>query len=137
MDNLNKVYNLLVDSNIFLENFRLKNQKAAAMKIDNAFGIFVDYNQIDSLYEEFITVAHEAGHCMTGATHKVSSPMDLVSRHEYRANKWAVHNFLPFENILKAAKAGYESISEMSDFLDLPPEFVHMALDIYRNEGKL
>lgn len=80
---------------------------AATIEVGGRYGIFVDFDQLGDLREFKAALAHELGHCATGCTHRVSSPYDLVCRHEYKANRWAIQRYLPFEALQRAMNAGY------------------------------
>ena len=60
----------------------MEDTKAVTIELNGQYGVFVDFDNISSTAEELVTIAHEAGHCMTGATHKICSPYDLIERHE-------------------------------------------------------
>lgn len=105
--------------------------KAATLEIGQTYGIFLDKDQQFERAELKGILAHELGHCCTGATHKVSSPLDLIARHEYKANRWAYERFLPFEKFQQAAQMGLVDWWEFSEFFDLPEAFVRDAFAYY------
>ena len=76
-------------------------------------------------------IAHEAGHCATGCTHKISSPLDLVAKHEYKANRWAIERYLPFNDINSAIKAGYTEPWELADYFNVTEKFIRKAIRYY------
>lgn len=110
---------------------------ACTMRDDvfNVYGIFADSENFETSDEEFCIMAHEYGHCKSGATHHLSSPLEMIEQHEYRADRAAVHEFLPFEKIDEAFRRGCAELWEIADFLDMPEEFVEKAIEIYRAEG--
>ena len=55
------------------------------------------------------------------------SPLDIVSKHEYRADRKAVLDFLPIEKVKSAIKAGCRSAYEFSEYLDVPEQFIIKA----------
>ncbi len=73
-------------------------------------------------------IAHEVGHCATGCTHKVSSPLDLVEKHEFKANRWAIERYLPFEAMNDAMEHGYVETWALADYFDLSEDFIVMAI---------
>lgn len=62
-----------------------EDKKSAVIKLGDDFAVFMDTSKVDTIAEEAELVAHEFGHVKTGATHSVSSPHDLVEKHEYKA----------------------------------------------------
>lgn len=89
-------------------------------------------SEIKNYDEEFCVLAHEYGHCASGSTHKLYSPLDLIERHEYRADRQSVLEFLPVEMIKKALNKGCIHTHEFAEYLDMPEEFVRLAFKHYR-----
>ena len=76
-------------------------------------------------------IVHEVGHCATGCTHKVSSSLDLISKHEFKANRWAIERYLPFDEMNKAMKLGFVEPWALADYFDFPEEFIIKAIRYY------
>ena len=104
---------------------------AATIEVAGRYGIFVDFDRLGSLQEFKAALAHELGHCATGCTHRVSSPYDLVCRHEYKADRWAVQRYLPFEELQKAVQGGCTEPWQLAEYFQLPEETVRRALNYY------
>lgn len=138
-DLLSYLYERLVEEGVRLFNADTGEQKAITLKNDVAdiYGIFFNYKMFDSSQEEFCVLAHEFGHCKTGATHKLYSPYQLICQHEHRANRAAVHEFLPFKKLQDAFEQGCTEAWEVAEYLDIPEKFVILAIDIYTCEGEL
>ncbi len=82
-------------------------------------------------------IAHELGHCATRCTHKVSSSLDLVEKHEYTANRWAIEQYLPFDAMNDAMEQGYVETWALADYFDLSEDFILKAIKYYTiYEGK-
>ena len=129
--NLDKVYEKIQNNGIEVMRFGLKNIKSVSVEADNRYGIFINYKEIEDTNEEFLVVAHEYGHCMTGSTHPPYSPVDIISKHEYRADRKSILDFLPVDRIKSAIKDGCRSVYEFSEYLDVPEEFVVKAFQHY------
>ena len=129
--NLDKVYQKIQNNNIEVFNFGLPNIKSVSVEADNKYGIFINHKEIADSDEEFLVATHEYGHCMTGSTHPPYSPLDIVSKHEYRADRKAVLDFLPIDKIKSAIKDGCRSVYEFSEYLGLPEQFVIKAFQHY------
>lgn len=104
---------------------------AATVEVAGRYGIFVDFDRLGSLQEFKAALAHELGHCATGCTHRVSSPYDLVCRHEYKADRWAIQRYLPFEELQKAMSAGYTEPWQLAEYFQIPEAAVRRALTYY------
>lgn len=136
MDYLSKVYSKICELGVVLIGTN-NDIKAATIEYQDNYGIFLNYNNFINSAEEFRVLSHEYGHCKTGATHKVYSPYQLIEQHEYRANRAAVLEFLPFGKLLDAAENGCTEVWQIAEYLDMPNEFVTLAINVYKGEGKL
>ena len=74
---------------------------------------------------------HEGGHYATGTTHEVSSPYDLVEKHEYKANKWAVQRALSSDELDDAVAEGYTEIWSLAEHFGVTEEFMRKAVCWY------
>ena len=129
--NLESVYNKIQENGIKVLHFGLKNIKSVSVETNNRYGIFINHNEINNPDEEFVVLTHEYGHCMTGSTHPPYSPLDIITKHEYRADRKAVLDFLPVDKIKSAIKHGCRSAYEFSEYLDVPEQFVLLAFQHY------
>lgn len=129
--NIDKVYDKIQKNGIKVSHFGLPNIKSVSIEVDNRYGIFINHNEIESSDEEFLVATHEYGHCMTGSTHPLYSPLDVISKHEYRADRKAVLDFLPLSKIKSAIKNGCRTTYEFSEYLDVPELFIIKAFQHY------
>lgn len=132
MERLSYLYNKIIENNISLFDYRIPNTCGATIEIDNFYGIFIDYEKIKSLYDEFNCVAHEYGHCISGSTHKLFSKLDLVEKHEYKANKQAILELLPETMIMEAVNKGCQEAWQIAEYLNMPQDFVENAIKLYK-----
>ena len=129
--NINKVYEKIYENNIQVFPFGIDNVKSVSIETNNKYGIFINYDEIKNQDEEFLVTTHEYGHCKSGSTHPLYSPFDIVSRHEYRADRRAVLDFLPIEQIKDAIEHGCKTPFEFSEYLEIPEVFVIKAFEHY------
>lgn len=99
--------------------------------MDRQYAIFIDQSKFSTAREMKGAIAHEVGHCATGCTHKVSSPLDLVEKHEFKANRWAIEHYLPFETINDAIEHGYVEPWALAEYFDVPEDFIIKAIRYY------
>ena len=98
-----------------------------------AWGIFLDADQFLDTRDEYSTMLHECGHYATGTTHAVSSPSDLVARHENRADKWAIAWAVPADELETAVKEGCTEIWDLAERFHVTEDFMKKAVCWYRN----
>ena len=101
---------------------------AATIEWNGAYGIFVDVSRPRDWRQLSWQLAHEVGHCATGCTHKLSSPYDLIARHEYKADRWAITRYLGVEALRRAMAAGCTEPWQLAEYFDLPQSAVEQAL---------
>lgn len=134
MTNLDRLHQWVSDEGIFLFDqhlsFSNKSTKAATVQLHGSdkWGIFLDSKRMDSPAEELSTLLHECGHYATGATHQISSPIDLIERHEYKADKWAVCRWIPAEALDRAVAEGYDQIWSLAEHFGVTEDFMRKAL---------
>lgn len=110
---------------------------AATLEMGGRYAVMVDPVRIRSISRIKGVLAHELGHCATGCTHRVSSPYDLVARHEFKANRWAVEQYLPFAQLREAVAGGLTEPWQLADYFDLPEEQIRWALTYYTEVREL
>ena len=131
MMNVEQVYEKIHNNNIRVFPCDLKDVKAISIEANNKYGIFINYDEIKDYNDEFIVTTHEYGHCMTGSTHPLYSSFDIISRHEYKADRKAILDFLPIEQVKAAIEYGCKTSYEFSEFLEVPEQFVVKAFEHY------
>lgn len=108
---------------------------AVTIYMNGKYGVFLDLDQFETYAQELCILAHEYGHCKTGSTHSVTSPLDLIQKHEYKANKAAVHMLIPYPALCDAINQGYTELWQLAEYFDVTEDFIRVADQIYRNEG--
>lgn len=138
MDKLTQLYEWLHQEGVFLFDrglpFSNKDTKSVSIKLkeDGTWGIFVDAGRLTSRAEEREVLFHEAGHFATGTTHEVCSPFDLIEKHEYKANKWAIKNLIPKDELEKAVREGCSEPWELAEYFDVPQAFMEKAMAFWK-----
>ena len=131
MMDIYNVYKKINDIGVKLFFYDIPQVKAATIEINNKYGIFLNYKEIEDADDEFLVLAHEYGHCASGATHKITSKFETISRHEYRADRKSIIDFLPIEKIQQAIRYGCQTKYEFATFLGVPEDFVIKAFKHY------
>lgn len=106
---------------------------AATLELNGQYGIFLDIDNPAPIPKMKHYLAHELGHCATGCTHRVSSPWDLIARHEYKANRWAFCRYMPVSEVRLALQSGYTEPWQLAEWFGFPQDFVQDALQYYQN----
>ena len=120
------------EEGIRVENVPLSGMKAMSVRDCCAC---LDYAQIDTGEEETTILAHELGHFMTGSFYNIYTKFDSRAKHEYHADKWAVHKLMPHDDIQEAIQSGVRNDWEMAEYFGVTFEFVGRAMEIYKRCG--
>lgn len=130
--NLNDLYNYAVDEDITILDCNAPLTVSVSLMTDNGdCYIGLDYNAIKSKMEERERLAHEIGHCVRGAFYNRYSLLDIKSKHEYRADKWAIEQLLPKEDMESAFECGIVEVWQLAEYFEVSEERVKKAAWIY------
>lgn len=84
--------------------------------------------------EKNCVLAEELGHHYTSSGNILDQSDISNQKQELRARLWAYNKKIGLQGILNAYKARRTSPEEMAEFLDVTPEFLHDALECYRQK---
>lgn len=125
------LYDELNRAGVRFYHWDLEDGQACTLEMDGRYGVFMDFDNIATGAEELVAVAHEGGHVFTGATHKVSSPYDLVAKHEYKADKWAVQRLISAEALDAAVAEGHTDIYALAEHFNVTIPFMKKAVCLH------
>lgn len=127
-----KLYNLAEREGIALDFYPMPKTVSAVLNLSGKYYIAMDPITLGNTALERVCLAHELGHCKTGSTYNIYSPLDLRAKHENRANKWAVDVLIPRSDLEKAIKNGYRDICSLAEYFSVTEEFMKKAIEIYK-----
>ena len=88
------------DRDIIVIDGKLRNeQKSISISDRGQCAIVVDPKKITTSAEETVIMAHELGHCETGAFYNERT-LELRSRMEFRADKWAIKKLVTEDELI-------------------------------------
>lgn len=125
-----KLYNLAEKSGITVDRFSLPENGSVSLLHDGKLYIALDSN-IKTNAEERVCLAHELGHCETLGFYNMYAPVDVRSKHENKADRWAIKRLVPEEKYRRALRNGYTDINSLAEFFDVTDEFMEKAVQYY------
>ena len=138
MENLDRLYQWLDKEGVFLFDrqlpFSKKDSHATTIKLKppcEAWGLFLDKGRLRTEPEEKSALLHESGHYATGTTHEASSPFDLIQKHEYKADKWAVQRALSADELDEAVAEGHIELWDLAEYFGVTEELMRKAVCWY------
>lgn len=129
MTDLYDLYNIADNNKIEVYHYPLYPLKS--MSTYDAIGI--DADQMETTTDEKECLAHELGHCMTGSFYNIHT-LETRDRMEYRANRWAIRQVLPFDDLEKAFENGITEIWELAEYFEVSEEFIQKAVSLYEEK---
>ena len=126
------LYEIAETENIEICSFDLPVTESMSI-MDNEHNCYIgiDYNRVKSKTDEKRKLAHEIGHCIRGAFYNRYSKFDIISKHEYSADKWACENTMPKDEVEEAFKQGIVEVWQLAEYFDVTEELVKKAMWIY------
>lgn len=131
MNKLSELDNIAKENDI--EVMEIKAEKCASMSIMTEGGdcyIGIDSRNMTSA-EETVCMAHEVGHCQTGAFYNKHSKYDLISKNEKKADIWAIQKLIDRDELKKVMKTGCTGIWELAEHFGVTEDFIRKACDYY------
>ena len=130
---VNELYNLAENESVTVAAFSLSKREAlSTMDSDGQCYVAIDPQKVASTADEKTKLAHELGHCMTGAFYNVYSPCDSRQRHENRADKWAIKKLIPEDELEEAVADGHTEIWDLADFFEVTEDLMRKAVSWYK-----
>ena len=111
----------------------LQNTKSLSVQSDGDMFIGIDDTAMQTRAEERVHLAHELGHCMTGAFYSMYSPIDNRGYCERMANVYAIKKLVNEDKLRKIIKEYDGNILpwELAEFFNVTEDFMRKALEYY------
>lgn len=93
--------------------------------------IGMDYRVLDDEASARVHLAHELGHCITGAFYNRWAALDIRQKHENRANRWAYKMLIPREELEFAKAKGITAAWELAEYFEVTEPFLRAAVRYY------
>ena len=126
---LQELYRYAEKEQITVDSFKLDQREALSM-MDEEGRCYIALNRekLAGEADERVKLAHELGHCMTGAFYNRFSSRDCRRRQENKADKWAVRHIVPAQELDDAVAQGCRSIWELAEHFGVPEPFMKKAV---------
>ena len=100
---------------------------------DGAMFIGIDDSVMQSRAEERVHLAHELGHCVTGAMYNIRCPIMPRQRYERIADAYAIKKLVDEDELRRVIdeREGDISVWELSEWFDVTGDFMRKALAFY------
>ena len=129
---LRELYQIAETEHIPVDHFRLRKREALSiMDEDGECYIAIDPHRLTGETDERIKLAHELGHCLTGAFYNRYSNYDCRQRHENTADKWAIRELIPQDDLDDAIASGCTTLYTLAEHFGVTEAFIKKAVCYY------
>ena len=115
--NLYELYDYAVDQGIDVDWYTMPFTKSFSIFIPSLDrrAIALAPWKFETVADEFTTLGHEVGHCMTYSFYNRWAAYDIKKKHENRADKWAIQHLIPVEELDEAVADGYTDLPSLAE----------------------
>ena len=129
--NLNQDYQDLEKENITVLPYQFRNIKSVYLEEEKVVGI--DQSKIEDCAEEYTILIHEKGHFDSGAFYTAECPYLLREQAEYRADRAAILQYIPLEELREYISRGIVELWELAEQFGVTEVFMKKAVSYYRD----
>ncbi len=132
MKTVQSLYHIASQENIVVDHFALFSREALSiMDKDGTCFVAIDPGKLRGETDERCKLSHELGHCLTGAFYNQYSNYDCRQKHENRADKWAVKQLIPVDELDEAIADGHTEIWDLAEHFGVTEDFIRKAVCYY------
>ena len=128
---LNEVYKDLEQADIAVVPYQFHHLKSVSLAEEKVVGI--DRSKIDGRAEEYTILIHEKGHFDSGAFYTASSPYPIKERAECRADRAAILQYIPLEELRECLRHGIVEPWDLAEHFGVTEEFMRKSIGYYRD----
>jgi Zn-dependent peptidase ImmA (M78 family) len=126
------LYLLAQQKNIEILEWSLpENGSISIMDDEGSCYIGIDESVMDGDVLERVHLGHELGHCETGSFYSIHTAVDCRQRHENRADKWAIRQLVPMDELDNAIAMGCTEIWDLAEHFGVTERFIKKAICLY------
>jgi Zn-dependent peptidase ImmA (M78 family) len=96
--------------------------------------ILIDNKVRTDSAQERVHLAHEIGHCLTGAYYAIGADKVVREKAENRAKAWTIVHLLPKDAFYERLRQGYNEW-EIAEEFNITVELVRDACQLYRKSA--
>lgn len=128
---IQNLYDLAKQQNIEVFPFPLPETGSLSVMEGERCFIGMDEAVRDGGTQERVHLGHEMGHCITGSFYSIHTAVDCRQRHENKADKWAIEQLIPVDDLDNAIAEGCTEVWELAERFGVTEEFMRKAVCWY------
>lgn len=119
------------DSDIPIMYLSIPQNGSMCVQTDKKCYIGMDYGVLGDEATRRVHLAHELGHCKTGAFYNRWAARDVRQKHENRADKWAIEEMIPKAAYREALESGCTEVWDLAERFNVTEDFARKAVCWY------
>lgn len=128
------LYSYADSKHITVSTHKLPKNKSISLQMYGQDFIAIDESAMENSAEERTHLAHELGHCETGAFYIIGAPLEQRNKAEEQATRWAVKKLIPKAEFEELLKKGYQ-LWELAEYYNVTEPFIQKAYSLYYDHG--
>jgi hypothetical protein len=130
---LTELYHLADEQSYNLYWIRSSDERICSMSVTDGIhcAIMLDPSRLLCEAQQRQMLAHELGHCSTGAFYNRHAKRDLRQKHENRADQWAIKKLISKVELDFAVSTGHTELWDLADYFGVTEEFMKKAVCWY------
>ena len=132
MTTLLDLYEYAEDQGIDVDWFPMEQATSLSLPLpDGSCAIAINPWELGTLAQETVCLAHELGHCKTGSFYNRYAALDIRQKHENRADKWAIRQLVPEDDLDQAVADGCGDLPALAERFGVTEQFMRKAVCWY------
>lgn len=129
---LDNLYDLTEKEKIKVYDWHIEDADGAYINIDKINAIALNYDNIGTYIEEKCVLAEELGHYYYEATYSLyCQDLQVISKQERKAKKWAYNVLVPYEDLRRAIKNGLTTVYGLANYFEVTEAFISKCVEFY------
>lgn len=124
------LYTYAEKKNITVDIRKIPKNKSFSVRMFGRDYIAIDEKAMENSSEERTHLAHELGHCETGAFYSIGASLVQREKAEERATRWAVKKLIPKWEFKELLEKGYQKW-DLADYYNVAEDFIETAYHLY------
>lgn len=125
------LYQIADETGIRIEYCRIPLNESLSVEDEDGDIVLMDYSLMNASASERTHLAHEIGHCIQGSFYNPYATLDIRQKHENRADRWAIQQLIPWDELNAVISAGIAEVWELAEWFDVSEDFMHKAIAYY------